>query len=287
MQSSQAPSVPLIRPGKQYSSQSSLIPRVPGQPIAKLRNDNGWTRKGAWGDNRQRLASYPANEPQPPIAGMSQADRSDPNNLGWFQKRNFTVQLAYTATSNPSASAFRPSSFTAGRIQNPSDGQAQQPSTQAGKANDGGWIICAVNIQGQQWYSYSSFNGWCWDGQSTRDIWNRATYGTLFGTFVLPQQLSYFACKIDFQGSSGLAKRDQVPLGFFGNDPIYSMSSPFPLLRNTDIERVQGPNTTFTVDVPLDQMPEAALRIREVQRERAAEFDAIQKLRLHNFKNLE
>ncbi|KAK9775004.1 putative chitinase [Seiridium cardinale] len=245
-------------------------------PLPKLWNDNGWTRKGAWGDNRQRLASYPATEPQPPSAGMSQADRSDPNNLGWFQKRNFTVQLAYTATSNPSASAFRPSSFTAGRIQDPSDGQAQQPSTHAVSANDASWIICAVNIQGQQRYSYSSFNGWCWDGQSMRDVWNRATYATLFGTFVPPQQFSYFACKIDFQGSPGLAKRDQVPLGFFGNDPIYN------------IERVHGPNTTFTVDVPLDQMPEAARQIRaEVQRERAAEFDAIQKLRLHKLKSIE
>ncbi|KAK9415490.1 putative chitinase [Seiridium unicorne] len=244
--------------------------------LPKLWNDNCWTRKGSWGDNRQRLASYPANEPQPPSAGMSQADRNDPNNLGWFQKRNFTVQLAYTATSNPSASAFRPSSFTAGRIQDPSDSQAQQPSTHAVSANDASWIICAVNIQGQQRYSYSSFNGWCWDGQSTRDVWNRATYTTLFGTFVPPQQFRYFACKIDFQGSPGLAKRDQVSLGLLGNDPIY----------NT--EPVQGPNTTFTVDVPLEQMPEAALRVRaEVQRERAAEFDAIQKLRLHNLKSLE
>jgi hypothetical protein len=42
-------------------------------PLPKLWNDNGWTRKGAWGDDRQRLASYPAAEPQPASAGMSQA----------------------------------------------------------------------------------------------------------------------------------------------------------------------------------------------------------------------
>jgi hypothetical protein len=155
-------------------------------------------------------------------------DISDPANLGWFQKRNFTVQLAYTAAANPAASAFRPSAFTGGRIQNPSSNQAPRPATNTVGANDASWIICAVNIQGQQRYSYSSFNGWCWDGQSTRDVWNRATYATLFGNFVPPQQLSYFACKIDFQGSPGLAKRDQVPLGFFGDDAVYGMSSSLP-----------------------------------------------------------
>jgi hypothetical protein len=146
---------------------------------------------------------------------------------GWFHKRNVLVKLAYTdqasgiPPNNPPNQAFPPQDFQAGRINNPSSASRPRPVTYTvGSAE---WIICALNIMGQQRYRYESYNGWCWDGASWRDIWSRTTYPQLFpNNAARPMQLSYFTCRIDFQGSPGPAKRDQVPLGYFGGHPVFS-----------------------------------------------------------------
>jgi hypothetical protein len=193
--------------------------------------------------------------------------------------------LAYTdqAHQNPPNLAFPPEDFTGGRISNPSRPSAPRPVTNTLTSAD--WIICAVNIRGQQRYRYGNYNGWCWDGASFRDIWNRNTWSALFpqGT-VPPQQLSYFACRIDFQGSPGPAKRDQIPLGHFAGQPIYCKCSPglismkplcilfnivlqytdcYQLFHYLAIERIEGPDTTITFDVPDEHLPEAARKMKE------------------------
>lgn len=133
------------------------------------------------------------------------------------------MKLANSAQAhgNPPNLAFPPEDYQAGRISNPSDSSNPRPVTQVVGAAD--WIICAVNTRGQQRYEYGNFNGWCWDGQSMRDIWSATTYAQFYpqGGPVPPTQLSYFACRIDFQGSPGPTKRDQIPLGHFGGEPIY------------------------------------------------------------------
>lgn len=157
-----------------------------------------------------------------PLISSFPQDRANPRNLGWFQKRNFTVKLVNPVMNPTPANAFQPDPFTGGRIQDPSDPNNPMPTTHTVSAADASWIICAINIQGQQRYQYSSYNGLCWDGVSTRDVWRRTRYPTFFPPpAVPPQQRSYFACKIDFRGSPGLAKRDQKPIAYFGGDPIY------------------------------------------------------------------
>lgn len=213
--------------------------------------ETGWKAKGGF-SGTQRLARYFPN-PQPASNGMSKdvsfcassdlfyslariwsnlliplvlQDRDDPNMLGWYQKRNFTVKLVNPAMNPTPANVFQPDPFTGGRIQDPSDARKPMPVTHAVGAADASWVICAINIQGQQRYRYSSYNGLCWDGVSTRDIWNRTRYAAFFPIpLAFPQQRSYFACKIDFRGSPGLAKRDQEPIAYFGGDPIYGKSS--------------------------------------------------------------
>lgn len=140
-------------------------------------------------------------------------------NEGWHHKRNFTVKLAYTQHAQQASQAFPPQDYTAGRISNPSNNRNPRPATTT--VGSAAWILCAVNTQGQQRYTYGNFNGWCWDGQSYRDMWNRTTYAGVLNGLAPVQQLSYFACRIDFQGSPGPAKRDQTPLGEFGGQTVY------------------------------------------------------------------
>jgi hypothetical protein len=109
--------------------------------------------------------------------------------LSWHSKRNFTLQLAYPDDNN-AKDAFTGGSVTGGSLQDPSDNKNPKPATYT--LTDASWIICAVNTMGQQRFQMTSFNGWCWDGVSRRQMWNG-----------LGMQLSYFAFVTPYSQPSG------------------------------------------------------------------------------------
>lgn len=54
-------------------------------------------------------------------------------------------------------------------LRDPSDLNAPNPAVR--RITDVTNVICAVNTMGQQRYRWSSYNAWCWDGQTTRQEW--------------------------------------------------------------------------------------------------------------------
>ncbi|KAH8892896.1 hypothetical protein GQ53DRAFT_745887 [Thozetella sp. PMI_491] len=144
------------------------------------------------------------------------------------------------------------------------------------------WVICAINTRGQQRHHYANFNRWCCDGASFCNIFNLANFPNLYPPgAVPPRRLSYFACRIDFNGSPGPAKRSQVPIGHFGGELVYVKFtfrlafSPVqkhdgtrnanlrPVCFRIGIEWVYGPTTTITIEVLEEDLPRMAMKIRE------------------------
>ncbi|RDW72386.1 uncharacterized protein DSM5745_07558 [Aspergillus mulundensis] len=174
-------------------------------------SQTSWNRKDAW-NGRQRLADYPNDQPHTNVPGLTADDRRYPKR-SFFQKRNFTLHLAFPqANANPD-SQWPDQAFTSGTISG-GTGRNRPVTRTVGSST---WIICAVNKMGQQRYRYAGANGYCWDGASTKGAWSS-----------VGQIIRVFQCKITFAGSAGPAKRDGQPLGYFGDDAVL------------DIEEVQG-----------------------------------------------
>jgi hypothetical protein len=172
---------------------------------------SGWLTKNSW-DGRNTLVSYPQR--MPPATGMSQADRNDPNNLSYKHKRNFKLFLAYPqANQNPDAQ-WPDQNYQSGTITG-NDQYGPPVTTVVGAST---WVLCAANHRGQQRYRWRAggYNGMCSDGQSTRPTWNNAY-----------NSISYYRCRINFAGTPGPQKRDQIPLGHMGSEPYYGMFDPY------------------------------------------------------------
>lgn len=96
------------------------------------------------------------------------------NNLGWYHKRNFTLQLVYPSVSGGTSGVQypnqNPSKFRGTLLETNGDSPAK--STLAGADN----IICGVNTLGQERYEIKKnqdggfFNGKCWDGSTIGSV---------------------------------------------------------------------------------------------------------------------
>lgn len=129
-------------------------------------SQTSWNRNDAW-NGRQRLADYPNDQPHTNVPGLSADDRRYPTR-SFFQKRNFTLHLAFPqANANPD-SQWPDQAFTSGTISG-GTGRNRPVTRTVGSST---WIICAVNKMGQQRYRYAGANGYCWDGASTKGAWS-------------------------------------------------------------------------------------------------------------------
>lgn len=184
------------------------------------RGVNGWVTKDGFG-KKNRLTEYKTQQPQ--SAGLTAADREN-NLLGWYHKRNFTLQLAYPDPADNPEDAFPSGKVGTGTINDPADSKKPKPVTHT--LGSAAWIICAINTQSQARYTIDGANGWCWDGISRRAALNGHT--TI---------LSYWQCNVNFSPPAGALKRDVQPIGYLAGAPIYS------------VERVEGTkNITYEVE---------------------------------------
>jgi hypothetical protein len=171
---------------------------------------------------RQRLTEYPSRRPF-----LIHGENSQNNRVDWYHKRNFTLFLVNNA---PGAqSDFPGNAFSSGE-----NGVGSKKPIATTVVTDAAWIMCAVSLRGQARYKFASnqrSNGYCWDGTS-RTM-------TAVGYF---QRLEYFACKIDFIGATFVNKKRSEPIGFFHDEPVYS------------VERVEDGHT-FEVEVPGLELP--------------------------------
>lgn len=151
---------------------------TPGAPTeenpywARWNQHSFWMSKTGLG-KRQRLASYPANYPQPKefIAGMSAADRNDPNNLNYYHKRNFTLFLSYPREGQNPDQQFEGQNFDSGKMNKPSRIDKDHPGPVIEDVPSPK-VICAVNIMGQNRYAYAGGNALCTDGRRMQKSWD-------------------------------------------------------------------------------------------------------------------
>ncbi|KAF2489708.1 hypothetical protein BU16DRAFT_566807 [Lophium mytilinum] len=172
--------------------------------------NRGWNKKGGLPRGNALRDTLLTNQlllrAKTPIA-----DRS----LSWYHKRNFTLCLKNNKLSG--TSSFAETTFPTGTLFPGSAGSSA--TTVIGNTP---WIICAVNLRGQDRYRWArrksgnlAHNGYCWDDTTMKPV--RKGVG---------RQVSvrHFSCDINF-GDAQHVKRGQEakPIGYFGGEPIYSV----------------------------------------------------------------
>lgn len=110
--------------------------------------------------------------------------------LSYYHKRNFTVHLAIPSTPNANSISLPGVGGVGADLRDATDRNAPKPVNR--RITDPTNIICAVNTMGQQRYRLSSYNGWCWDGVTTRPQWKGLIQQIYYYALVTPCLLPLF-----------------------------------------------------------------------------------------------